>query len=92
MADTLHTWHKLACPSCGGELFTQCIALQRSASGGLVPTAAGWKCDGCHLQADVQQMLRAAEIRRLRQQIAEQEAQLEAAEPVRDSASSSPTP
>ena len=73
--DMTTSFSPLAC-LCGGEDFVRVIGLQTRQQSGLVEQQKGYQCLQCHKAVDVHQMQAQAEIRRLRVEMAEKEAQL----------------
>ena len=73
--DMTTSFSPLAC-LCGGEDFVRILGLQTRQQSGLVEQQKGYQCLACRQQVDVHQMQAQAEIRRLRVEMAEKEAQL----------------
>ena len=73
--DMTTSFSPLAC-LCGAEDFVRVIGLQTRQQSGLVEQQKGYRCLQCHQNVDVHQMQAQAEIRRLRVEMAEKEAQL----------------
>jgi hypothetical protein len=54
-------WRTLVCP-CTSTRFYQVYELRRHATGGLSQDPVGYRCAGCHRDADTAQMQRAVQV------------------------------
>lgn len=76
MAD-IREWTRLKC-DCGSEVFEALVYLKFRSGGGTTTEPAGHRCIACTGLVDNQRMIRLIEINRLRQEVKEKEAEIEA--------------
>ena len=79
----IREWVALKC-DCGGDRFEALFHLKYRTGGGTTQEPAGYRCIACLGVVDNQRMIRLIEINRLRAEVKEKEAEIEAkSEPVK---------
>jgi hypothetical protein len=73
----IREWTILKC-DCGGDKFEELVHLKFRTGGGTTTEPAGHRCIACNGIVDNQRMIRLIELAKLRQEIKEKEAEIEA--------------
>ena len=78
MADLTKTWNRVTC-DCGSDLLGKLVHLATKEGGGLVEEPAGYECQHCRQHMDVAYLIKRAEVRRKKREVAALEEEIAAA-------------
>ena len=75
--DRLETFTPLLCHACQGKAFVKVVGLSVRAQSGTIETQGGYQCVECKAMVDLHHMQAQAEMRRLKEEMAERQSQLD---------------
>ena len=75
--ERLETFTPLMCHACNGKFFVKVLGLSVRAQSGTIETQGGYQCAECKTMVDIHYMQAKAEMKRLEEEMADRQAQLD---------------